>query len=109
MGVRKYAGGRVMAAGTVPVSGGSESAATVDSVEPSRRARRHEATKARVVEAAWELARSEGLSGIALRDLAARVDLSQSSLYSYFDSKHALYDAMFADGYRRLLDEVHRV
>jgi AcrR family transcriptional regulator len=93
-----------MAAGTVPTS---ESAETVEPVEPSRRVRRHEATKARVVEAAWEVAHSEGLSGIALRDLAARVDLSQSSLYSYFDSKHALYDAMFADGYRRLLDEVH--
>jgi AcrR family transcriptional regulator len=93
-----------MAAGTVPTSE-AEAAA----VEPSRRVRRHEATKARIVEAAWEVARSEGLSGIALRDLAARVDLSQSSLYSYLDSKHALYDAMFADGYRQLLDEISRV
>jgi AcrR family transcriptional regulator len=78
-------------------------------VEPSRRVRRHEATKARILEAAWDIARSEGLAGIALRDLAARVDLSQSSLYSYFDSKHALYDAMFADGYRRMIDEVGRL
>jgi AcrR family transcriptional regulator len=92
-----------MAAGTVPTS---EAEAAV---EPSRRARRHEATKARILEAAWEIARTEGLTGIALRDLAARVDLSQSSLYSYFDSKHALYDAMFADGYRQLLDEIRRV
>jgi len=76
---------------------------------PSRRARRHQATKHRILEAAWDIARTEGLSGIALRDLAARVDLSQSSLYSYFDSKHALFDAMFADGYRRLLDEIGRV
>jgi AcrR family transcriptional regulator len=75
-------------------------------VPTSRRARRHAATKARILEAAWDIARTEGLAGIALRDLAARVDLSQSSLYSYFDSKHALYDAMFADGYRRMLDEI---
>ena len=95
-----------MAAGTVPTS---EAEAAEAAVEPSRRVRRHQATKARIVEAAWEVARAEGLSGIALRDLAARVDLSQSSLYSYFDSKHALYDAMFADGYRRLLDEVGRL
>ncbi len=71
-----------------------------------RRARRHEASKARIIEAAWDIARADGLSGIALRDLASRVDLSQSSLYSYFDSKHALFDAMFADGYRQLLDEI---
>jgi AcrR family transcriptional regulator len=95
-----------MAAGTMPTS---EAEAADAAVEPSRRVRRHQATKARIVEAAWEVARAEGLSGIALRDLAARVDLSQSSLYSYFDSKHALYDAMFADGYRRLLDEVGRL
>jgi AcrR family transcriptional regulator len=28
------------------------------------------------------------------------------SLYSYFASKHAIYDAMFAQGYRQLLDTV---
>src|SRR5690242_10075472 len=84
-------------------------AGEVGAVVSGRRARRHEATKARILEAAWDIARTEGLAGIALRDLAARVDLSQSSLYSYFDSKHALYDAMFADGYRQLIDEVGRI
>jgi AcrR family transcriptional regulator len=43
------------------------------------------------------------LAGISLRDLADRVDLRQPSLYAYFDSKLALYDAMFADGNRQLL------
>jgi AcrR family transcriptional regulator len=69
-----------------------------------RRRARHEATKARILDAAWELAREQGLAGISLRDLAARVDLRQPSLYSYFDSKLALYDAMFAQGYQQLLD-----
>ena len=32
--------------------------------------------------------------------------MRQPSLYEYFDSKHALYDAMFADGNRRLLDRL---
>lgn len=71
-----------------------------------RRAARHAATKLRILDAAWGLAREEGLAGISLRDLAARVDLRQPSLYSYFDSKHALYDAMFAQGYEQLLSEV---
>jgi AcrR family transcriptional regulator len=62
------------------------------------RARRRQATMQRILAAAWELAEEQGLAGISLRDLAAKVDLRQPSLYSYFDSKHALYDAMFAQG-----------
>jgi AcrR family transcriptional regulator len=69
-----------------------------------RRAARHQATKARILDAAWALAREHGLAGISLRDLAAAVDLRQPSLYSYFESKNALYDAMFAQGYQQLLD-----
>ena len=58
----------------------------------------------RILDAAWELAEEQGLAGISLRDLAARVDLRQPSLYSYFDSKHALYDAMFAQGCEQLIE-----
>jgi len=50
------------------------------------------------VEAAWELVRAEGLAALSLRDLAGRVGMQAPSLYSYFDSKHAIYDAMFAQG-----------
>jgi AcrR family transcriptional regulator len=70
-----------------------------------RRAARHQATRARILAAAWALAREAGLAGISLRELAKRVDLRQPSLYSYFDSKDALYDAMFAQGYDQLLAE----
>jgi AcrR family transcriptional regulator len=57
-----------------------------------------------IVAEAWDLARRDGLAAISLRDLADRVDLRQPSLYAYFDSKLALYDAMFVDGYHRLLE-----
>ncbi len=68
-----------------------------------RRRRRREAKRAKIVAEAWGLARRDGLAAISLRDLADRVDLQQPSLYAYFDSKLALYDAMFVDGYRQLL------
>jgi AcrR family transcriptional regulator len=71
-----------------------------------RRRARHDLKKARILEEAWDLAARDGLAGISLRDLADRVDLRQPSLYAYFDSKLALYDEMFADGYRKLLDRV---
>jgi AcrR family transcriptional regulator len=67
-----------------------------------RRAERHEATRAEVLEAAWTLARSEGLAGLSLRDLAAAVGMRPPSLYSYFESKHAIYDAMFKQGYEEM-------
>jgi AcrR family transcriptional regulator len=63
-----------------------------------RRAERRAATKAEIVDAAWELVRAEGLAGLSLRDLARKVGLQAPSLYSYFASKNAIYDAMFAQG-----------
>ena len=74
-------------------------------VEPmrDRRAERHEATKAEILDAAWELVRAEGLAALSLRDLAAKVGMRPPSLYSYFDSKHAIYDAMFLQGNLELL------
>ncbi len=69
-----------------------------------RRRERHEAKRSTIVDEAWKLARRDGLAAISLRDLAAQVDLRQPSLYAYFDSKLALYDAMFSDGNRQLLE-----
>jgi len=58
------------------------------------------------VAAAWDLAREHGIAGISLRELAAAVGMRQPSLYEYFASKDALYDAMFADGNRQLLERI---
>lgn len=66
-------------------------------------AQRREAKIASIVEAAWALAREHGIQLFSLRDLAKQVGMRQPSLYAYFDSKSALYDAMFADGNRQLL------
>ena len=74
-----------------------------------RRQRRHDAKRAGIVAEAWELARRDGLAAISLRDLAERVELRQPSLYAYFESKLALYDAMYADGYRRLLEQAREL
>jgi AcrR family transcriptional regulator len=63
-----------------------------------RRTERHESTRDEILDAAWALARTEGLAGISLRDLAGAVGMRPPSLYSYFDSKHAIYDAMFKQG-----------
>src|SRR4051812_3169523 len=68
-----------------------------------RRAARREATKSEILDAAWALVREHGLAALSLRDLAARVGMRAPSLYQYFDSKHAIYDAMFGQASRDAL------
>jgi AcrR family transcriptional regulator len=74
-----------------------------------RRAERHEATKAEIVDVAWDLARSEGLAGVSLRGVAQRVGMQAPSLYSYFDSKNAIYDAMYAQGSSQFIEHHRRL
>ena len=69
---------------------------------PDRREARHAATKQDIVAAAWRLARERGLGGWSLRDVADAVGMRAPSLYVYFASKNAVFDAMFAEGYEAM-------
>ena len=62
-------------------------------------AERREATRREILDAAWLLAQEVGLAGLTLRDLAGRVGMQPPSLYSHFDSKNAIYDAMFGQAW----------
>jgi AcrR family transcriptional regulator len=66
------------------------------------RARRRQATIDEMLAAARDLAREHGLASISMRELGARVGLHASSLYQYFPSKDAIYDALFAQGHLEL-------
>ncbi|MGH3191475.1 MAG: TetR/AcrR family transcriptional regulator [Streptosporangiaceae bacterium] len=59
-----------------------------------------------IVACAWTLAREHGIAAVSLHALAREVGIRQPSLYEYFDSKNALYDAMFADGNRQLIERL---
>lgn len=74
-----------------------------------RRAVRHARTRGEILEAAWALADERGLAGWSLRDVADAVGMRAPSLYVYFDSKNALYDAMFAQGSQQLLERMRAV
>jgi len=69
-----------------------------------RRAERREATRREILDAAWEIARQEGLSAVTLREVAGRIGMRSPSLYSHFDSKNAIYDAMFAQAWGELCE-----
>jgi len=59
-----------------------------------------------ILSAAWDVANEQGLAALSLAEVARRVGLRQPSLYAYIDSKMGLYDAMFAQAARALMDNV---
>lgn len=69
----------------------------------ARRDERHVRMRERLVEAAWQVAEQDGVNELTLRELARRLGMRAPSLYEYVDSKGAIYDLMFADGYRALV------
>lgn len=70
-----------------------------------RQAERREATRKEIVEAAWEIARRDGLGAVTLREVATMIGMRSPSLYSHFESKNAIYDAMFGDAWTVFLQE----
>ena len=69
-----------------------------------RRAERRSETRAEILLAARDLCAANGLASLSLRELAQQIGLKAPSLYSYFESKNAIYDALFAQGCQQLLD-----
>ncbi|HEY5842869.1 MAG TPA: TetR/AcrR family transcriptional regulator, partial [Mycobacterium sp.] len=69
-----------------------------------RQAERRSATRAEILQAARDLCAANGLASLSLRELAQQIGLKAPSLYSYFESKNAIYDALFAQGSQQLLD-----
>ncbi len=70
------------------------------------RARRRERARSDILELAWSLAERDGLASLSLRELARGAGMRAPSLYTYFESKGAIFDAMFVQGYEQL-DELY--
>lgn len=62
-----------------------------------------------ILDAAWEVARDQGLGGMTLRDVAGRVGMQPPSLYTHFASKQAVYDAMFGQAWQCYLEIVDAI
>jgi AcrR family transcriptional regulator len=65
--------------------------------------RRRGDTRDAILTAAWEVAREVGIGALTLREVAMRVGMRAPSLYTHFDSKHAIYDAMFGQAWTEYL------
>lgn len=67
---------------------------------------RRESARQAIVDAAWALVTEEGLAGLSLRDLARRAGITPPTVYAYFDSKNAIYDAMFGRAATQFVDRM---
>jgi AcrR family transcriptional regulator len=79
-----------------------------DNEEDGMGARRAQAER-RILDAAWTEMAREGVAALSVREVARLVGIRQQSLTYYFPTKHALLDALFADGFadlRRCFDQL---
>jgi AcrR family transcriptional regulator len=60
------------------------------------------------VAAAWDVAHERGIAELTLREVAMRVGMQPPSLYSHFESKNAIYDAMFEQAWRAYQSEAEQ-
>src|SRR5665213_2281608 len=70
-----------------------------------REGRRRSARDA-IVHAAWALVGEVGLAGLSLRDLARQAGITTPTVYAYFESKNAIYDAMFGQAASEFADRM---
>src|SRR5215472_3925008 len=70
---------------------------------PDRRRRRREQTIDEILDVAVEVMAEEGVAGLSLSEVARRMGIQPPSLYKYFPSKLAVYDALFRRGASQVL------
>jgi AcrR family transcriptional regulator len=72
-------------------------------LQPDRRRRRRHETMEEVLDIAAAIMAEQGVAGLSIGEIARRIGIRPPSLYGYFPSKNALYDALFARGAREVL------
>jgi AcrR family transcriptional regulator len=77
--------------------------AAIEPVTPDRRRRRREQTIDEILDVAIQVMAEEGVAGLSLSAVARRMGIQPPSLYKYFPSKLAVYDALFQRGAREAL------
>lgn len=71
-----------------------------------RRARRRQETIEEILVIAEGVMTGEGVNGLSLSEVARRLGVKPPSIYKYFDSLMAIYDALFERGQRAHLDAI---
>lgn len=67
-------------------------------ISPDRRARRRQETIEEILDIAEAVMTEAGVNGLSLSEVARRLGVQPPSIYKYFDSLMAVYDALFRRG-----------
>ncbi|HEX9030970.1 MAG TPA: TetR/AcrR family transcriptional regulator, partial [Streptosporangiaceae bacterium] len=73
-----------------------------------RRSRRRGETVQEILDVALEVMAEEGVAALSLSEVARRMGLRPPSIYQYFASRMAIYDALFEWGARQELEVAER-
>src|SRR5689334_19661323 len=76
----------------------SETTHVATATRPDRRARRRSETIEEILDIAEDVMGEHGVNGLTLSEVARRLGVQPPSLYKYFDSLMAVYDALFRRG-----------
>ncbi len=79
------------------------SARAVDSASSERKARLHARTRADILEAAGRAFARSGFDATTMHEIAAEAGYTTASLYTYFPSKQAIFEAMLVGFHEELL------
>lgn len=72
---------------------------TVSPQRGQRRLDRHRQTREEIVAHALDILSAQGVAGLSLGELARRMGVRTPSLYTYFESRNALFDELFRRGW----------
>ena len=64
-----------------------------------RRQQSHDQMVNDILLIAREMMQADGVAALSFNAIARRLGMKPPSLYTYFDSKHAIYDALFRMGF----------
>ena len=87
---------------------GDADAAEMAARRPDRRAKRRQETISEILDIARQVMTEEGVNGLSLAEVARRLGVQPPSLYKYFPSLMAVYDALFLQGQLDNLAEMRR-
>jgi AcrR family transcriptional regulator len=77
-------------------------------VSEDRRVRRRNETVQEILDVALDVMAEQGAAALSLSEVARRMDMRPPSLYQYFPSRMAIYDALFERGAQQQLDVAER-
>lgn len=90
----------------VPSEAEAEAAREQQRQRQLRQAAQSDSRRALVLEAARSVFAEKGVEGASIREIAKRAAYTPGAIYSYFESKEAIYAALLAESLERLNQEV---